>query len=269
MVNKIKINLNSLDVNSTASTINIPIDLDYQFVGQSEAIETDFIKSEVEKETNPIIDYDRVRFSPITNTLIPINLVRYSLNLKGITNYGDIGFTDDDIKFKKESFKQTFLSLNFYDSPNPLTNSLVNNITIFSRLKFIDYNQTGSSGDLGQVKPAHEILLNFDVENQITNPIGFSEGFYLYDYKFDNNSDPHKFLFMKASFKNAKTGISLNLTTKSQPDTIDNLLHQVYVRYKLIRTNTGYFYVIDETYSNNITYTLNDVVVNLYQIQAL
>ncbi len=269
MVNKIKINLNTLDVNSTATTINIPIDLDFQFVGQSEAIENDFIKNEVIKETNPIIDYDKIRFSPIDNSFIPINLVRYSLNLKGITNYGDIGFTDDDIKFKKEAFNQSFLSLNFYDTDNPLTNVLVSNITIFSRLKSIDYNQKGSSGGLGQVKPAKEILLNFDVENQIINPFGFSEGYYLYDYKFDKLITPIKYLYMRASFKNAKTGISLNLTTKSQPDTIDKLVHQVYIRYKLIHTSFGYCYVIDNSYSTNVSYNLNDVIVTLYQIQVL
>lgn len=268
MVNKIKINLNTLDVNSTASTVNIPINLDFQFVGQSEIIETEYIKKEVKKETNPIIDYDKVRFLPIDNTLIPIKLIRYSLNLLGVTNYGGIGFTDDDIKFKKEAFKQTFLNLNFYDTDNPLTNSLVSNITIFSRLKASDFNQLGSSGGLGEVKPADEILLNFDVENEIINPFGVSEGYYLYDYKLDNAS-PRKELFMRASFKNAKTGISLNLTTRPTPDTIDNLVHQVYIKYVLRRNNFGYFYTIDNTYSNNITYNGNDVIVNLYQIQAI
>ena len=268
MVNKVKINLSTLDVNSTASTINIPIIMDYQFVGQSEVIETEYIQKEVKKETNPIIDYDKVRFLPINNTFIPINLIRYSLNLLGVTNYGGIGFTDDDIKFKKESFKQTFLNLNFYDTDNPLTNSLVNNITIFSRLKASDFNQIGSSGGLGEVKPADEILLNFDVENEVINPFGFSEGYYLYDYKF-NSSPPSKELFMRASFKNAKTGISLNLTTNPLPDTIDNLVHQVYIKYVLRRNNNGYYYTIDNSYSNNITYNGNDVIVNLYQIQAL
>ncbi len=267
MVNKIKINLNTLDVNSTASTINIPIVLDYQFVGQSEVIEKEFIEKEVKNATNPIIDYDKVRLTPIDNNGNPIVLIRYNLNLLGAVTYGAIGFTDDDIKFRKEAFNQTFLNLSFYDTGNPLTNSLVSNITLFTHLRPIDFNQIGSSGQLGQVKSANEINLNFDVENQITNPYGLSEGYYLYNYKF--NPTPPTYLYMKASFKNAKTGISLNLTTKSSASSIDMLVKDIYTRYKLVRTNFGYYYIIDNTYSNNITYGPNNVVVNLYQIQVL
>lgn len=269
MVTKIKINLNTRDIASTASTINIPINLDYNFVGQSEVIEKEFIEKEVIKATNPIIDYDTIRFLPVSPVSIPITLIRYSLSLKDLTSYGAIGFTDDDIKYRKEAYKQTFLNLSFYDTDNPLTNSLVSNITIYSHLKPMDFNQIGSSGGLGQVKPANEILLNFDVENQIVNPLGYSEGYYIYDYKFENSGIPYKYLYMKGSFKNAKTGISLNLTTKPNPDTIDNVVHQVYTRYKLMRDASGYYYTIDNSYSTNVTYNGTNAIVNLYQILVL
>ena len=53
---------------------------------------------------------------------------------------------------------------------------------------------------------------------------------------------------MRGSFKNAKTGKNINLMVDSSPDTIDNLVHKLYTRYKLIRTTTGYYYQIDNTY---------------------
>ena len=39
----------------------------------------------------------------------------------GVTNYAGIGFEDNDIKFLKSNFKESFLQLNFYDSDNALS----------------------------------------------------------------------------------------------------------------------------------------------------
>jgi hypothetical protein len=82
---------------------------------------------------------------------------------------------------------------------------------------------------------------------------------------------------MRASFKNAKTGKSTNLMVENAAADIDDLVHLLYTRYKLVRTNTGYYYQIDDTYHgltgvtgpNNVTYASNDVTIKLYQIQAL
>ena len=49
------------------------------------------------------------------------------------------------------------------------------------------------------------------------------------------------------------------------PQPIDELIHQLYTRYKLVRNSTGYYYEIDDTYQgsatftgpNNVSYTYN------------
>ena len=57
---------------------------------------------------------------------------------------------------------------------------------------------------------------------------------------------------------------------------IDNLVHELYTRYKLVRTTTGFYYEIDDSYHgdgtsgpNNVIYAANTVTINLYQIKAL
>ena len=84
---------------------------------------------------------------------------------------------------------------------------------------------------------------------------------------------------MKASFKNAKTGKSTGLMVKNTSLLkIDEVIKEVYTRYKLFRTSTGYYYQIDDTYQintstgvNNVTIsnTPSDILVNLYQIQVV
>ena len=80
---------------------------------------------------------------------------------------------------------------------------------------------------------------------------------------------------MRASFKNAKSGKSINLMVKNTAQSIDKLVHELYTRYKLIRTATGYYYEIDNTYHgngtsgvNNVTYATHTATVKLYQIKA-
>jgi hypothetical protein len=82
---------------------------------------------------------------------------------------------------------------------------------------------------------------------------------------------------MRASFNNAKTGKSTNLMVQSAAQSIDNLIHLLYTRYILTRTNTGYYYKIDDEYHglvnvigpNNVTYGSNTVVIKLFNIKAL
>jgi hypothetical protein len=117
-------------------------------------------------------------------------------------------------------------------------------------------------------KPANQISLNFDTENPITKPLGFAEGYHIYDYKDELNIGDYKYLYMRGSFKNAKTGKSINLMVQSNGDTIDNIISKIYTRYKLTRTSTGYYYEIDATYSNNVTYTTDSVIINLFNLKV-
>ena len=102
--------------------IKIPISLDFSTMDQSEVVNRDFVKIEVEKTINPIVDYEKVRFTPKVDTVDVKNL---TYNVKMLddngahiqnTTYGNIGFVDDDIKYSKSRFLNTFLRLNFYDN---------------------------------------------------------------------------------------------------------------------------------------------------------
>src|ERR1035438_10245659 len=131
---KYKINIATISSASTATTINIPINMEYQLVDQGELIETVFVAAEVEKAINPILDYEKVRLIPTGSTVTSpyVNHITYNVNFvpSGTTvananTYASIGFTDDDIKFEKHSFTETFLNLSFYDSDNALSQRLV------------------------------------------------------------------------------------------------------------------------------------------------
>ena len=127
-VNKYQINISTLATGTTATTINIPINMSYQMVDQSELVDRVFVQTEVEKSINPILDYEKVRFLPLDLSDNHVDKITYSLNISGATNYGAIGFVDDDVKFVKNNFKETFLNLAFYDTENPLTQRLIFNV---------------------------------------------------------------------------------------------------------------------------------------------
>jgi len=290
MFAKYKINLNNYSTASTETFIDIPINMEFQNVDQAELVNRVFVDVETEKAINPIIDYEKVRFLPLDLNANKIGEVKYLVDLSGATTYGAIGFTDDDIKFKREVFKQTFLNLNFYDSNNPLSQNLITSITLFSEIGAGDLlpnvqTQLSTYGQVlgipGQPKPALQIPIMFTLSNPILKPRGFSEGFHLYDYKDELNIGDFKYLYMRASFNNAKNGVSTNMMVKNTPLPIDELIHELYTRYKLIRNTNGYYYIVDDSYqgitgntgTNNVTYTinplLNSVSVKLYQIKAL
>jgi hypothetical protein len=273
--NRYQINLSTIATGTTATTINIPINMDFQIVDNSELIKRVFVDVEVDKSINPILDYEKVRFLPTDLSLNHIDKIIYNLNLSGLTNYFQIGFTDDDIKYQKANFKETFLNLAFYDTDNPMTQKLVSNVTIYSMLTPNDL-QGPSDPFPGQPKSANMLSLDFVLSNPILNPLGFSEGYHLYDYKDELAIGEYKYLYMRGSFKNAKTGKSINLMVEPTPSVIDKLVHKLYTRFKLIRTTTGFYYEIDNTYhgdgtvgANNVVFSTNNATINLYQILAL
>lgn len=279
-MNKYQINLSTISSAATATTINIPLNMEYQIVDQAELVDRVFVATEVEKSINPIFDYEKVRFTPVLSTGATnnhVDILEYNLTfLAGTpaaitgTTYADIGFTDNDIKFHKNSFDESFLTLLFYDSDNALDQRLISFLTLRPKLTSVDLIPiSGTTGSPGQPKPANQISIRFTLSNPITHLRGVSEGYYLYDYKDTVAVGAHKDLFMRATFNNAKTGKSINMMVEGIPYSIDQLVKKLYTKYILVRDNTGFFYQIDSTYSNNVIYTSDDVTVNLYQIQAL
>lgn len=276
MFARYQINLKSISSGTTATTINIPISLESQEIGQSDLIDKVFVDVEVENAINPISDYDKVRYLPLDSNGKPLITIIYNLNLSGATDYKAIGFSDDDIKYGKSCFKESFIYFRFFDSPNPMTQRLISYNTIYSKLNDNDLLGADTiTGIPGQPVPANEVKLQFIVKNPILKPKSFSEGYYLYDYRDELKIGDIKYLYMRASFKNAKTGKSTNLMVKNTAFPVNSLINELYTRFILTRDTTGYYYKFDDTYQgnsvsgpNNIIYSGNDIIVNLYQIQA-
>ena len=276
-VNSYKINIKTIQSGTTDTTINIPINIDYQLVDQSELIQKVFVDTEVEKAINPIFDYEKARLSPLTPGLNGVNNMIYSVyflvngNIKTPTYYGDINFTNDDIRLKKNSFTDSYLNLNFYDSDKALEQRLINNITLHPFLTSDDLiSQAAAIASTnvmpGTPKSVNDIPIRFVLSDIIKNPMGYSEGYYLYDYK----DEIPKVIYMRASFRNAKTGVETNLMTEGLAYNIDTLVNKLYTKYVLTVNTTGYYYTIDTTYSNNVSYdSQNNANIKLYQIQAL
>jgi hypothetical protein len=282
--NKYTLNINKYTGTTTEQYINIPLGGQFQIVDNSELIDRVFVATEVENSINKILDYDRVRFMPLTSDNQMVASIVYDLSLLNSNNqyttvYGGVGYQYDDVKFRKNSFTNSFVRLSFFDSDDPMNQNLVSVTTLFSKLRTIDLQTNQTSTIAGLPKPINDIPINFTVENPIINKRGFAEGFHLYYYKDSLNINETKYLYMKANFNNAKTGKSINLMVKDSPQDVQNLVHELYTRIIITRTSTGYYYKFDETYQgnsttpintpNNVTVNGNDVNIKLYQVVSL
>ena len=282
-VNKIKIRINDLD---DKNFIKIPIDMEFSSVDQYDVVNRDFINVETEKSINPIVDYEKVRFSPLNNNgdviedlFINLEFLDDNGTMLSNTSYGNIGFNDDDIRFRKNKFLNSFLRLSFYDSDIMTNQNLVSFLTIYSKItkdviRPLTNPDTGQPYTFGGGLPvsANDFPVKFKLSNPITKPEEFAEGFYLYHFKSDitlNSVEP-KELYMRAEFNNAATGKITKFITTSDILPIDLLIDKLHTRYLLTRTSTGFYYTVDNTYmeNTNITETDTGLTLNLYEIQV-
>lgn len=269
-------------INPTASTayeLTVPISMDFQPVDQYDVIKDKFIDVEVENSINPIVDYEKVRLSPIDKGTVKVGKVSYDLrflnDLSNTNHWDDIVdensnpvFTNEDIKFRKNRFKKSFLRLNFYDSDIPTDQRLLSFTTVFPELSS-DYihGVNATPPDLPSTPfDFDKIPIKFVLENPITKPKGFAEGYYLYHFKDEIPTE----LFMRAQFNCAADGKTYNFMTTNALLPIDQLVDNLHVKYILKKDNTGYYYTIDDTYSSNVTYSAGntEVEVTLYEIQV-
>lgn len=269
---------------SSATTINVPIDLTPQMVDQAEIIDRKFVEVEVENAINPILDYEKVRFLPAiilptptattVNSVIQIQTVTYQINLLDSSNnyfspsttYADAGFDNDDLRFRKNRLIKSFLRLDFYDSDILTDQRLVATMSINPNITYADIQPNISAYPVAQNKQ-----LWFELKNPLTNDEVFGEGFFIYYFKDEVDINLPENLYMRATFSNAKTGVSKGLMTDQTQVLIDDLVDQLHTRYVLHRTETGYFYAIDNQYSNNVTVQLfpnQNATVQLYEVRV-
>ena len=269
-VNKYTVNLST--PKSGYFNIDIPINMTNQIVDQDELVQTKFVDVQTQEAINPIVDYEKIRYLPLDINFNPVTNITYQLaSATGATTFADLGFINDDIYYGTSSYLNSYLELYFYDNDNPMTQNLLFYITL--------YCEAIPTNLLPDGQPASQVLVNFTLQNPYLYPRSRSEGYYLYDYRDEVDFGSPKYVYMRAAFKNAKDGSTTNMMVTSVPQTIDNLVHQLYTRFLLLRTNSGYFYIIDDAYHgdnsigpNNVKYTSSNGItanVTLYKIKAL
>jgi hypothetical protein len=272
----------------TGATINLPLGTNFQLVDQDEIVQTKFVDAEINKAINVILDYDRIKFKPalINNQSVTIiDNITYNVHFLNSNNqfnpysyFGDIGFDNFDVKFRKKAFTKSFLRLSFYDTDVPTNQRLISFITLFPKINQTDYS-TGGSSPWGTITPVNNLKIQFNLGNNLVDRALTGEGFFLYHFKDEVTPDLPKELYMRAEFNNAKNGKTTGLmSTSSTTNTIDNLVvttqgssstNNLFMKYILNNINDQYFYEIDTTYSTNVQVISNDYVVDLYQIFAL
>ena len=271
--------------NITGATINIPINMDYQLVDQDEIVQTKFVDYEIGNSVNGILDYDKVRFTPVittSNSFAFVNDITYRLHFLNDTNqfnqftyFGDLGFDNFDIKFRKKAFTNSFLRLNFYDSDSTITQRLLSYITLFPKINPTDYS-LGAIPPWGTVTSANSLKVQFTLGNSLIDRRLNGEGFFIYHFKDEVEIDLPKELYMRAEFNNAKDGKTTGLMSASSTTIpIDNLIlnnqttNNIFTKYILKKEGGQYYYEIDINYSTNVDIVSNNYVIDLYQITAL
>ena len=280
-------------IDSSATTINVPIDLTPQMVDQSEIVNREFVSVEVDNAINPTLDYEKVRFLPakvnpnatattVSNPVIMQQVIYkislldsttgtyFSNNLNG-TTYADAGFSDDDLRYRKNKLTKSFLQLSFYDSDILTDQRLVGSMAINPNITLADINPNS------QLYPVANKLLEFRLRNPLTDDEAFGEGFFVYYFKDEVDINLPEFLYMRATFNNAKTGVATGLMVANNvpAPAIDELVGQLHTRYVLHRTVTGYYYAIDDEFGvtpNNVYYNppfpAPSVTINLYEVNV-
>ena len=273
-VNRITLPINT---STSATTINIPISLQSYPVDQSELIKTKFVDVKVKESINPIVDYEEARFIPVDLSNNQVYELNFRMNfLSGGTYYNTydfLGFTTDDLKYRRNNFTHSFLQLDFYDSPNPLAKNFLFSTAMYcvitnDMLINIPGNTLGSSSITKNNKIVNNIQninTTIKVQDPISLPNGVAEGYYLYDYKSDVvNSD--KVIYMRASFNNAKTGKSTNFMVSNQQLSIDNLINNLHTQYTLKRLGDTHGFNIQ---GNNVNISNGVYNIDLYEVNVI
>jgi len=263
---------------TTATTLNFFMEQNVDFAGQQELIDRKFVDVEVAKSINPTFDYEVTRCKPILDNNVECDSIIYTLNILSggtynfDTRWSDVGFNFDDFRFSKNSFNKTFLRLDFYDNDIGTSQRLLFFNTLFPSIR-----PAVQSNSVIELPQPSQIQLSFGVGNVLKNPLASSEGYFIYYFKDEIIPTVPKELFMRATLFNAKTGEITGFMSSNDPTiSIDELAKtnngvtgKLYTKYLLTReADGGYYYKIDDTYSDNITVNASQYRVDLQQISV-
>lgn len=244
----------------TGTTIDIPLKTNFFPVDNAELIEDKFVKDEIEKSINPIVDYKKVIFKPedeFGNLIdkFKINLNFYtpaSINLGSPQHrgsgaepgvYEDINFTFDDVFCRTNRFINSFIRFSLYDTPNSGQNELLTFSDIYTQVGEEQENQFGFT------LPIDECPITFILGDPVRQPEEVHEGFHIYWFKdlVDNAPNQEYEVYGVLQFNNGSNGRVYELAPSKDFDpnniTISNLEGENGILYlKIILRNDNGVY---------------------------
>jgi hypothetical protein len=244
----------------SGTTINISLKTNFFPVDNAELIEDKFVKDEIERSINPIVDYKKVIFKPADNNWNIINKFKINLNFytpasinlgspqhRGIGAesgvYEDIKFTFDDIFCRTNRFINSFIRFSIFDTPNSGQNELLTFSDIFTQVGTEQENQFGFT------LPINQCPITFILGDPVTQPEEIHEGFHIYWFKdlVDNAPNQEYEVYGVLQFNNALNGRIYELAASKQFDpnnlTISNLEGKGGILYlKIILKNDNGIY---------------------------
>lgn len=177
-----------------------------------------------EWKTNDNLFWNEIDYTG--GSLVP----KYDDNPSDLLGY--LGFSDDDVFYKKKKLENTFIRLSFYDTMDRRTQNLLYTSTIFvnSSKLYSDYvenvkfgvekkseREIGDNEEEIQVYPDEYVFVEnarkrlcaeFSCGSRYSSEIS-SEGFYLYLFPGVLNGESAATIYMKVEFNHAKYGYTL------------------------------------------------------------
>ena len=217
-VDKRKILLGNI---GSGTTIDISLGSNFFPVDNSELIENKFVKDEIQKSINPIIDYKKLTFKP-SDSDVSWNLIdKFRIDLNFYTPesiaagapvhrgsgaepgvYSDINFTFDDIFCRSSRFINSFIRLSFFDNPYSGRNQLLTTADVYTQVGRLQEDEFGFTLPIG------ECPISFILGDPVLQPEEVHEGFHIYWFQDLVDSAPNKEyeMYMTLQFNNAGNG---------------------------------------------------------------
>lgn len=298
--------------------VGLAVDEDNVHLDQ-EALLNDLFVNDIKSRIIPdVIDMERVKYIPTTTDGIEVSGLTFNLHFRtreeehwsyqgdgwnGFGSYTDINaenlenalsdllsdlnFVDTDAEYQKMKIKKSFIRLSFYNSDDPLTQSLLYYSTIFldsgsiygkfmKRRTELIKELTENEEELWDsdenpkyvlescsAETKYRIDSQFNVSNEY-NVNRCSEGFNLYLFADDapagNNEE--KTIYMKVEFNHAGYGRTIPMIVwpieggEAGKLTIENYRKALYIPVKISHINNRYYYKFDV--SDNPCYKESD-----------
>jgi len=226
----------------SGTTIDIALGSDFFPVDNSELIENNFVKKEIEKVINPIVDYKKLTFKPSDSEESWNIIDKFRINLNFYTPdsiasgapvhrgngsvpgvYSDINFVFDDVFCRTSRFTNSFIRLSFFDKPYSDINQLLTFADVYTQIGDLHENEYGFT------LPVDECPISFILGDPVLQPDEVHEGFHMYWFQdlVDNSPNQEYEMFMTLQFNNGVNGSIYELASSREIEpnniTINNI----------------------------------------------